>query len=76
MPSACLYRPFRGLARSHSFNTCFRSGGAPVGAGKPAKGPAQAKKAYLTDAAVARSHASNERISSLISSLSMGTWSR
>ncbi len=58
-----------GLARSHRHST------EPVGAGKPANGPAQVKKVYLTDAAVARSQASNERISSLISSLSMGTWS-
>ncbi len=45
----------------------------PVGAGSPAKGPVQVEKVYLTDAAVARSQASNERISSLISSLSVGT---
>ncbi|PLP87289.1 hypothetical protein CXG50_22080 [Pseudomonas plecoglossicida] len=37
-----LCRPFRGLARSHRYCTVLKSCGVPVGAGKPAKGPAQA----------------------------------
>ncbi|QKL01469.1 hypothetical protein GEV39_08645 [Pseudomonas sp. NY5710] len=41
-----LCRPFRGLARSHRYCT----GPDPVGAGKPAKGPAQAVKINCSNA--------------------------
>ncbi|MNN88998.1 hypothetical protein D3C81_2067530 [compost metagenome] len=37
-----LYRPLRGLARSHRYATDFKSCGVSVGAGKPAKSPVQA----------------------------------
>ncbi|AVH39307.1 hypothetical protein AL532_24795 [Pseudomonas monteilii] len=39
--SGCLYRPLRGLARSHRDITNIENCGVPVGAGKPAKRPAQ-----------------------------------
>ncbi|QDR67689.1 hypothetical protein FPB55_08450 [Pseudomonas sp. BJP69] len=41
-----LCRPFRGLARSHRVRPCA----VPVGAGKPAKGPAQARKINCSNA--------------------------
>ncbi|PTU52180.1 hypothetical protein DBB42_11090 [Pseudomonas plecoglossicida] len=37
-----LYRPLRGLARSHRITTALKPGSVPVGAGKPAKRPVQA----------------------------------
>ncbi len=40
-----LCRPFRRLARSHRYCAALKSCGAPVGAGKPAKRPAQTKAA-------------------------------
>ena len=36
-----LYRPLRGHARSHRYSTALRPCDIPVGAGMPAKGPAQ-----------------------------------
>ena len=40
----CLCRPLRGRARSHRFSTGHGQSGIPVGAGMPAKGPAQQTK--------------------------------
>ncbi|RCL27373.1 hypothetical protein C6A77_10370 [Pseudomonas sp. AFG_SD02_1510_Pfu_092] len=37
----CLWRPLRGLARSHRSSTGFRYCAVLVGAGKPAKRPPQ-----------------------------------
>ncbi|PTU53549.1 hypothetical protein DBB42_03995 [Pseudomonas plecoglossicida] len=41
-----LYRPLRGLARSHRDVTAFETCAVPVGAGKPAKRPAQATETF------------------------------
>ncbi|TRO33781.1 hypothetical protein EQ845_16120 [Pseudomonas putida] len=38
----CLCRPLRGQSRSYGICTAFKYGAAPVGAGLPAKRPAQA----------------------------------
>ncbi|QIG21214.1 hypothetical protein FY041_27260 [Pseudomonas monteilii] len=41
-----LYRPLRGLARSHRYCAGFESGAIPVGAGEPAKRPANPTPIY------------------------------
>ncbi|PLU85748.1 hypothetical protein CXG45_08460 [Pseudomonas plecoglossicida] len=40
----CLFRPFRGHARSHRNSVAPKGGASSVGAGVPAKGPEQASK--------------------------------
>ncbi|RCL22812.1 hypothetical protein C6A77_19565 [Pseudomonas sp. AFG_SD02_1510_Pfu_092] len=40
-----LYWPLRGLARSHRYITNLKGGDVPVGAGKPAKRPADTTQA-------------------------------
>ncbi len=55
-----LYRPLRGLARSHRCTTGFESCAVPVGAGMPAKRPVQA--AYIHQASTTGNQANDSTV--------------